>query len=157
MPELPNSKSCFVCGDHNPAGLGVRFETDGEQVWTSFVPHEKHMGYAGVTHGGVIAAVLDETMGWAPCVVEKRFCVSVEISVSYRKSLPIGLPVTVRGWMTSSTRRIWEAEGDIRDAEGTVFATGRGRFIPMTAEKSAEVMAYLQFGPSTVPRGDLVK
>src|SRR5437762_2553943 len=88
--KLPNFERCFVCGDKNAAGLAVRFQTDGERVRTTFTPREAQMGYRGITHGGVLAALLDETMGWAPVLLYRRFCVSVEITVQYLKPVPIG-------------------------------------------------------------------
>ena len=33
-----------------------------------------------------MAALLDETMGWAPCVTAGRFCLAVEFNVRYLKS-----------------------------------------------------------------------
>src|SRR2546421_5116698 len=78
LEKLPNSAACFVCGDRNHAGLAVRFYVEGERVVTRFTPREEHMGFNGITHGGIIAALLDETMGWAPAVANRRFCVTVE-------------------------------------------------------------------------------
>ena len=33
MKELPHTHSCFVCGESNPIGLNLRFETDGGIVF----------------------------------------------------------------------------------------------------------------------------
>jgi uncharacterized protein (TIGR00369 family) len=150
MKKLPNSHACFVCGDRNPNGLAVRFLTDGEKVWTRFTPRAPQMGYNGITHGGVLASLLDETMGWAPALIKRRFCMAVELNVEYRKSVPVDTEIIVSARVTSSHRRIWEAEGEIRDEEGTLYARGRGRFIPMTDDQSREVLQYLLFDEETV-------
>jgi len=70
--RLPNSAGCFVCGSANPRGLGVRFEVENGVVTTRFVPHRDHCGYNDRVHGGVMAALLDEVMGWAPSVIKRR-------------------------------------------------------------------------------------
>jgi len=150
MPKLPNYRRCFVCGDGNPAGLTVRFHTDGAKVWTRFVAKKRHMGYAGITHGGVLAALLDETMGWAPCVTSRRFCMSVEVSVEFLRPLPLGTPVIATGWPQDTRRRIWQAHGEIRGEDGVLYARGRGRYIPMTEEQTCDVVRYLTFDEGCV-------
>lgn len=157
MPEspvwlLPHSRVCFVCGEANPCGLHVRFRTDGQRVWTNFVPGERYMGYAGITHGGVLTAVLDETMGWAPAVRTGRFCMAIELKIELRKSVPVGLPLTVIGEMTDVSRRIWEGRGEIRGADGTVYVRGAGRFIPMSRQETDRVMDMLVFDEGSIPR-----
>ena len=150
LEKLPNSKTCFVCGDRNPSGLRVRFWLDGEAVFTRFTPREDQMGYHGVTHGGVIAALLDETMGWAPSLRNRRFCVSIELHIEYLKPVPLGKEVTVTGRASESNRRIWSAEGEVTDSDGTLYARGKGRYIAISDEKTREVVTYLQFDEETV-------
>jgi len=64
MRELPHTHSCFVCGEANPLGLKLRFESDGQIVRTRFTPCPDHMGFKDVIHGGLLATVLDEIMVW---------------------------------------------------------------------------------------------
>src|SRR5262245_43229971 len=105
--RLPNSAGCYVCGSANPRGLGVRFDREGQAVTARFVPHQDHCGYKDRVHGGVMAALLDEVMGWAPSVLKRRFCVAAEIIIRYLKPLTIGKPVTIRGEMTADRGRVW--------------------------------------------------
>jgi uncharacterized protein (TIGR00369 family) len=143
MRPLPNSAGCFVCGGGNPRGLGVRFHVEGQVVVTEWVPHQDHCGYNDRVHGGVMAALLDETMGWAPCVVKHRFCVAAEIVIRYLKPLPIGQPVRVWGEMTADRGRLCETRGEIVDEAGTVYARGTGKYSPLTEEQTRAVMEYL--------------
>jgi uncharacterized protein (TIGR00369 family) len=149
--KLPNYSGCFVCGDHNLAGVGVRFMTDGEKVWTAFTPSDKQKGYPGITHGGVLAALLDETMGWAPTLKHGRFCMCVQLNVEYRKAVPVGTEVTIIGWMTDDSRRIWECAGEIRDQDGTLYVRGKGRFVPMNEDQSRAILSHLTFDPGSIP------
>ncbi|HSV74826.1 MAG TPA: PaaI family thioesterase [Chthonomonadales bacterium] len=152
MHKLPNSATCFVCGDRNAAGLGVRFLTDGDRVTVTLVPREPHMGYRGIVHGGVLTALLDETMGWAPTVRTGRFCMAVELHIEFRRSVPVGVEITVTGWTTDTTKRIWTAEGEIRGADGTLYARGRGRYMPMPKDNAREVADYLQYDDGCLGR-----
>ena len=97
-----------------------------------------------------MAALLDETMGWAPALLNRRFCVTVELNVQYVKPLPLGTEVTVAGWVSGGNRRIWEAEGEITDADGTVYARGKGRYLSMNDEQTRDVVSYLTFDEGCV-------
>jgi uncharacterized protein (TIGR00369 family) len=144
MPRrLPNSAGCYVCGSENPRGLAVRFDVEGGLVTARFVPHRDHRGYNDRVHGGVMAALLDEVMGWAPSVIKRRFCVAAEIIIRYLKPLPIGQAVTVRGEMTADRGRLWEARGDITDDAGIIYARGTGKYHPLSMEQTQAVMDYL--------------
>lgn len=156
MPAVPNSHDCFVCGDLNPAGLRVRYHTDGSSIWADLTISPLHNGYSGIAHGGVLAALLDEAMGWALAVVMGRLCMAVEITVRYRKSVPTGIPIHVRAWATSTSKRIWEASGDLRGEDGTLYAEASGRFVPMADHAGSAVADYLVWQEDCVSREDLL-
>jgi uncharacterized protein (TIGR00369 family) len=141
--RLPNSTGCYVCGSENVRGLGVTFEYEDGVVSTHFVARPEYCGYNDRVHGGVMAALLDEVMGWAPSVINRRFCVAAEIVIRYLKPLPIGQTVIVRGEMTADRGRLWEARGEIVDAAGTVYARGTGKYHPLSEEQTQNVMDYL--------------
>ena len=57
---------CFVCGRENDFGLKSRFyELENNEIMAVFMPSDEHQSYPGRLHGGVAAAILDETIGCA--------------------------------------------------------------------------------------------
>ncbi|MBN1591871.1 MAG: PaaI family thioesterase [Candidatus Coatesbacteria bacterium] len=62
MVKVTDDNNCFACGEMNPHGLHLSFEysDDGEAAWTYFEPQKSHEGWSGITHGGIMAVVLDE-------------------------------------------------------------------------------------------------
>ena len=61
-----NYPDCFGCGADNPSGLRLDLKLEGDQLTTEFIPGQRHEGWPGIVHGGVIAAVLYEVMeNWA--------------------------------------------------------------------------------------------
>ena len=84
---LPTSSGCFVCGEENPAGLRTRFYVENGAVQASLMPAEHHCGYRNVVHGGVVAAILDECMGWAAARASARMCVTAELNVRYVRNV----------------------------------------------------------------------
>jgi uncharacterized protein (TIGR00369 family) len=121
----------------------VRFHVDVGWVTAPFVAQPVHCGYNDRVHGGIMATLLDEAMGWAPSAIKRRFCVAAELSIRYLKPLPIGQPVTVRGEMTTDRGRVWETRGEIVDETGTVYARGTGKYLPLTEAQTQEIMDYL--------------
>src|SRR5438874_12390949 len=90
MRTLPHTHSCFVCGESNPAGLRLRFETDGRIVQTRFVLRAEHVGFKQTVHGGLVATLLDEIIVWACAVQSRRFAFSGEVNVRFLRPLGPG-------------------------------------------------------------------
>jgi acyl-coenzyme A thioesterase PaaI-like protein len=132
MKELPHTRSCFVCGESNPAGLKLRFETDGQIVRTRFVPGAEHVGFRQTVHGGLIASLLDEAMVWACAVQAKQFAYCAELRVRYVHSVRPQEPALVEARMTANRRgRVYEANAELRSKGGRVLATATGKYLPI--------------------------
>jgi uncharacterized protein (TIGR00369 family) len=156
MAYLPNSETCYVCGRDNPFGLKVRFRWVNGEVQTTFIADEHRCSYKGVVHGGVLSSLLDETMGWAPAFHKKLFCSTAELKIRFLQPAPVERLLIVTGRMTEDRKRIWEAEGEVRGDDGTVYAKGWGKYVPMTPEQTLEVIEYLNFDEETVPATELL-
>src|SRR5512139_1125780 len=101
--KQPNSRMCLVCGLKNPFGLkSSYFELDNGDLVCVFRPEEHHQSYPGRVHGGITAAVLDETIGRAIMIKygEGVWGVTVDFSVRYRKPVPIGAELRAVGRIT---------------------------------------------------------
>jgi uncharacterized protein (TIGR00369 family) len=139
MKELPHTRSCFVCGESNPAGLNLRFETDGNIVQARFVPRIEHVGFKGTVHGGLIATVLDEIMVWACAVRTKKFAFCGEMTVRFLHPLKPEQEVLLVGELLQDRRKLFEAKAEVRDSEGKVYASGTGRYLPIKEVDAAEM------------------
>ena len=64
MDQLRDNQGCFVCGRNNPVGLSVAFEinTAARSISAVFIPSDRHQGYEGIVHGGILSSLLDEAM-----------------------------------------------------------------------------------------------
>jgi uncharacterized protein (TIGR00369 family) len=136
---LPNSTGCFVCGEDNHAGLQVRFFVEDGIVKMPFHVGKQHCGYPGVAHGGIIAAALDECMGWAAARAIQRMCVTGELTVRYIDRAPIETPLEVCAEAVRAHRRIVHTSAQLIDATGKVYARAEGRFLPLSVEESLKV------------------
>ena len=125
----PTSRSCFVCGRENPVGLKVRWQTDreGGEICGQVAVPEHFNGYPRVVHGGIVAALLDETAG-RTLLVDGGFSdlmVTLKLEVVYKKPTPTGTPLTVVGKLLRRSERRAQAEARLELADGTVTATAR--------------------------------
>ena len=131
--ESPANR-CFVCGPSNPIGLKLNFRIDGDVCRAEFTPGEAHMGYQGLTHGGIIFSLLDDVMAnWLWLQGER--CFTARADIRYRASLPIGTPVRLEGRMVKRKGRLVQLEGRvIRQDDDVTIAEASGSF--MTDERS---------------------
>jgi uncharacterized protein (TIGR00369 family) len=130
MPtRQPTSRSCFVCGRDNPVGLKLKWDQHpeaGELRATVVIP-EHFNGYPGVAHGGIVAAVLDETAG-RTILIDGGFddlMVTAKLEVVYRRPTPTGVPLEAVGKLVKRVGGRAEAVAELRLQDGTVAARGR--------------------------------
>lgn len=131
------SKMCFGCGVENSAGLGARFfELEGGELLGVFAPKDKHQGYPGRMHGGVAATLLDETMGRAISIADPgAWGVTLELTVRYRKPVPLDGEVRAIARITSDAGRAFEGSGEIVLDDGTVAVEATGRYLRLPVDK----------------------
>lgn len=154
MPfELPHTRGCVVCGHDNPHGIHLHLNVDEVTglVTAEYVPPVYHMGFQGIVHGGVLSTVLDEAMVWAASWHGKRFCVCGELNVRFRHSVLVGQPIKVEARITSVRSRLIETEGFLRDSAGKVLVESTGKYVPVSHERSRDVVATFVPEPATDP------
>jgi uncharacterized protein (TIGR00369 family) len=135
------SRMCLVCGVENEGGLQGRFFVlESGELAGVFRPREEHQSYPGRLHGGIVSAILDETIGRAINVADTHtWGVTVEFTVRFRKPVPLDREVKAVGRITRDSSRIFEGTGEILLDDGTVAAEARGRYIKLPIEDIAAV------------------
>ena len=131
LKKQNNSRNCFVCGVMNDMGLKSAFyELEDGTVAALVEPKPEHQSYPMRVHGGVISAMLDETIGRAINITEPdTWAVTGELTVRFKKPVPYGEQLLVTGRITRNTRLIFDGEGEIYSADGTLCATGKARYV----------------------------
>lgn len=133
------SRMCVVCGIENKAGLKGRFfVVDGGELVGVFRPLVEHQGYPGRMHGGLVSAILDETIGRAISISEEQtWGVTIEFTIKFRKPVPLDGEVKAVGRITRDSRRVFEGSGEIVLEDGTVAAEAQGKYIKMPIDEIA--------------------
>jgi uncharacterized protein (TIGR00369 family) len=136
-----NSKLCFVCGLKNIAGLKASFfETDSGTLVATFTPGNEHQSYPGRLHGGIASAILDETIGRAinTGCRDEVWGVTLELTVTYRKPIPLEVELRVLGRVTEEKSRSYVGTGEILLPDGEVAVSAVGKYLKAPLEKIAD-------------------
>jgi len=150
MPEdrptllpLPRSRDCLVCGRDNPHGLRLQLHVDPQagEVRVAFTPQPHHVGFHELLHGGVTMTVIDEAMAWAAAWAGRRFCVAAELTVRFRRPGRLGRELHVSATVGRATSRLVLVSATAADADGHRVAEAEGKFVPMSPEQHAAVVA----------------
>ena len=128
VERQPSSRSCFVCGRDNDVGLKMVWENHPEEgeIRSLVTISERFNGYPGVVHGGILAAMLDETAGQAVLLHggPDDLMVTAKLEVVYRCPTPTEVPLLLVGWLVGRTEKRAEARAEVRLPDGTVSARG---------------------------------
>lgn len=156
VKKQKNDTLCFACGVNNPSGLKTYYyELENGELASTFFTREDHQSYPGRLHGGVAAAVLDESIGRAIMIEEPQIWgVTMELSLKYRKPVPLGERLTVVSRITKNTRRVFEGTGEILLQNGEVAVSAQGRYLKMSIEKITDGDGSLRANMQLYPDKD---
>lgn len=156
MAERPSpARYCFGCGDANPRGLGLRFQREGERAIARFIAEPYLQGYPGRVHGGGVAAIMDEAMGWA-AYWAGTWAMTARMTMRFRRPVPLQQPLTVAGWVTRDRGRTLEMRAEVRDGAGTLLAEADGLFVRVGEREGEEMRRFYQAAEATGRQTDTI-
>ncbi len=124
-----SNNMCFGCSQANPIGLKLKFTLDGEICRTEFEAKEEHQGWNGYMHGGLIAALLDETMAWW-LWFNNISIMTAEMTTRYSYGVPINTRLMVESWCEEEKRgRLYLMAGRIILPDGKVAVRANAKFM----------------------------
>jgi uncharacterized protein (TIGR00369 family) len=142
---------CFACGSLNEHGIGMTIHIDHGRAWSEVELEQRFEGWQGVAHGGILATLLDEVMGWTMAAGDD-WGVTARLAVEYRKPIAPGTKLRVEGWITRGRRRVVETAGRIVDArDGTELATATATYVTVDEARKQELRQ--QYGIRRVAGG----
>lgn len=145
MEKLPTYKNCFICGKENETGLKARFWVEGRTAKSECRPDSTYEGFKGVIHGGIVSAMLDETMGKAIVAAGGPMTMTARLNVRFRKSALVGQALTFEGKWTGRKKVFYETEGKAYDQNGELIAEATGVFTEIQASELNAINNYLEW------------
>ena len=138
-PELPlerseDYQSCFGCGRDNPYGLKLVFKWDGQTARADFTPSAVFQGWPGLVHGGIMACLLDEAMGYA-ALFEVGRCVTARMQIMLKRPAMVGEPLVIAASVRRKSRKLVGTVATVTLRDGTLVAEGTGTHFVVNMQK----------------------
>ena len=132
FPDL----GCFGCSATNPVGLHLRFFRSGDTVYAEHTIPEQYHGAPGITHGGILATIIDEVSCAAAAFLHGTHVVTGELSVRYLRPCPVEVPLVVTARIVGEHPRYVVIDTEVRHGDA-LLARSTGRFFPQARAESA--------------------
>lgn len=94
------------------------------EVTIELVVREEMTNPLGTLHGGVIAGVMDEFIGWATATEGVGPYASINLVVDFLRSVRLGDTVRITARVVRVGKHIVNAESEVTDVGGKVLARG---------------------------------
>lgn len=131
LKELPNTEShnCFACSPSNASGLRMKFFTDSTRVYAKAVVPVHMGGWNRIAHGGIVATILDETMGWAGIYLLEQLTLTKTMTIDFAKAVMVGEELRCEAWVQERTgKREAIIHAVLYDAAHEICAQSQGVF-----------------------------
>lgn len=103
----------FVSGVTNPLGLGASLRREGDVAIMDVTLGRAFEGAPGRAHGGVVAALIDETMGLV-LAIHGVLAFTGQLDITYLAPTPIGEALSARAWLSRHSHRKIFIEASVR-------------------------------------------
>jgi acyl-coenzyme A thioesterase PaaI-like protein len=130
-PLVNHYAGCFACGSDHPDGLHLTATAgEGVDVTSHVRVTGAHQGAPGLAHGGIIAAIMDESLGFLLWMLETAG-VTAKLELQYRAPVPIDSDVYAAATATGVIRRKIFTYGELRlgAPDGPLVAEASGLFV----------------------------
>jgi acyl-coenzyme A thioesterase PaaI-like protein len=129
---------CYACGEQNERGLHMEFRREGEHTICDYTPCDYQQGYPGRMHGGLVATVIDEAMGWAVYGAQ-QWGATARLNVRFRQPVYLDRTLRIEAWVTNNRSRLIELRAEVRDATGALLAEGEGTFMKLDQHTASQM------------------
>lgn len=128
-----------LTGSANPVAAPLKLWTDNGRAVGSVTFGRSFEGAPGVVHGGFVAAIFDEVLGFAQGF-SGRPGMTGTLTITYRAPTPLLTELRIEGSFDGTEGRKIHTSGKLY-AGDTLLAEARGLFISLTDEQYASVAA----------------
>ncbi len=132
--RLSHNPDCVVSGPANPHGVALDVRRDGDGAAATLTLERGFEGPPGRTHGGIVAAVFDDVMGYL-LAMRRLPALTVELGVRYHAAVPLETPLGVEAGIDSEQGRKIATSATLRDGDGTVLADANALFVVIPGER----------------------
>jgi acyl-coenzyme A thioesterase PaaI-like protein len=123
--------TCLGCGPDNDAGFHLQVRREGDEVVAEHTFADRHTGAPGIAHGGAVATVVDDVLGFL-LYVARMAGVTRHLAVDYLRPVVTGVPYVVRARVDSREgRKLWVSCA-CTAPDGTLTFTAKALFLEVS-------------------------
>lgn len=128
-PLPSHHNDCLGCGQANPHGHHLVAHRDGATaVVAEHTFDARHVGAAGVAHGGAVATVLDDLYGFTLYLVGE-LAVTRHLTVEYLRPVVLGSPYQLRAQFDHRAGRKLHLSATLTDPHGQLTVRSEALFV----------------------------
>ena len=128
---------CVVSGTANPMGIGIKVRRDGGEAVAHFNLGAAFEGAPTRAHGGIIAAIFDDVMGYV-LVIHRTPAFTGRLTINYRAPVPMGADMTVRARLSQRSGRKLSMTAEMSlasEPDQPIVCDAEGLFIAIPPER----------------------
>ena len=125
LEEIPNvapDGMCFGCGTLNPVGLHMRFFFLSDGSISFFTIPNRYQSYHGRMHGGLVATLLDETIGNYLWAKHGYPFYTARMDIRYKLPVNIGDTVKIECHLVKEKMNLYIMKGEVVRPDGKIAA-----------------------------------
>lgn len=135
----------IVSGAANPMGLGASFWREGATSVMEVTLGKAFEGAPGRAHGGVVAALLDETMGLVNAINEV-LAFTAQLDITFVAATPVNETLTARAWLEGTDGRKLTIAATL-ESGGVIIARASALFIAVDSQRFLTELSALEAQP----------
>ncbi len=132
----------IVSGGSNPMGLGAYLWREDDVAVMEVTLGNAFEGAPGRAHGGIVAALIDETMGLV-LAINNELAFTAQLDITYVAPTPINRPITARARLEKRSGRKLSITANV-ESDSVVIAQAKALFIAVEPEKFLEKLSALE-------------
>jgi acyl-coenzyme A thioesterase PaaI-like protein len=121
--------NCFGCSPSNDIGLHLEFWEDDDEIVAKWLPGRSYEGWMNILHGGIEAALIDETAAWLIFIKLDTAGVTSGLNISYKKPVYISKgEISLRASILSFKKPVVKIKCTLYDGEGNICAEAEAEY-----------------------------
>lgn len=137
--------NCVACSPtrHDGLLLEPKLDKSSKVVFDNYIFPKRCEGFNNIVHGGYIAMVLDEMIGYSSILSLNLLPLTKTINVTYRAPVVIGLEYRLESVIVKQEGQVITAKAFIKDLNGKVCAECEGDLFVPTKVQAPKILGKL--------------
>jgi len=126
--ENHDLRHCFACGEENRRGMHLQFALEPGIATAEIDVDESYVSWKGVIHGGLLATMMDEAIGWSVASLG-RTALTARLEVRYLEPVSPPQHLIIRAEVVERDQRMARTTAVVELPDGRPVARAKAVMI----------------------------